>query len=104
MTRRSRSTGRLISVGRVKPTIYVNEHSVSFTHPTSIKVASAREPILQSIGHLGNASNHGLGIQAGCGFHGQILDDHEVLLAAQDPDGEMAVGHPGVVLEQKPAV
>ena len=27
---------------------------VGFTHPTSIKVASARQPVLQSIGHFGN--------------------------------------------------
>src|SRR5271157_6564731 len=105
MTRRSRSTGQPISLGWVKFTVtYINEHSMGFTHPASIKVASAREPVLQSIGHLGNAPNHGRRIQGGCGFHGQVLDDHEVLLAAQDPNGEMAVGHPGVVLEQKSAV
>ena len=69
-----------------------------------VDVSPPRQPILQAVGQVGDPADHALRVERGGGLDGDVLDDDEVLLAPQDADGEVAVGHPRIELEQDPAV
>ena len=70
----------------------------------SVKVPTAREAVFEAVGQVGDPPQELLGVDHRAEGDGEVLDEDEVLLAAEDADGEAAVGHPGVELQQDAAV
>src|SRR5512135_2178713 len=75
------------------------------THPTgSVTIPPAREAVLEAVGHLGDPTHEAVGVQRLDGVGGQVADDDEVFLAAEDLDREVALDAPRVELEQDACV
>lgn len=72
--------------------------------PASIKVEAPREAFFQPIGGLGDPADEPGGVDAPGGVGGQVGDDDEVFLTAEDPDGEMALDGPRVELQEEAGV
>ena len=70
----------------------------------SVQIAAARQPVLQSVGQLGDAPNQAAGVDRLERVDRQVFDDDEVLFAAQDSDGEVPFDDARVELEQGAAI
>jgi hypothetical protein len=70
----------------------------------SIQVPAPREAVFQAVGEFGDPPQQLGRVDQLAEGDGEVLDEDEVFLAAEDPDGEAAVGHPGVELQEDAAV
>jgi hypothetical protein len=68
--------------------------------PKSIKVAPAREPVLEHVGSLGHAADESGHVEVGDRKGDQVVDDDEVFLTPQHLDREVALDAPRIELQQ----
>ncbi len=72
--------------------------------PASVQVEAAGEAFFETVGGLGDPADEAGRVEAPGGVGGHVLDDDEVFLTAEDPDGEVALDGPRVELQQDTGV